>query len=78
MQRKVLVKDISRLLKKKNKKWKCPVFRYNKMTCIEILDETQENSIIKYLQKEGISVYRENPVHLPKVYSCYASINLIV
>lgn len=78
MQRKVLVQDVSRLLKKKNKKWKCPVFRYNKMTCIEILDETQEDDIIRYLQKEGISVYYVNPVHLPKVYSCYESINLMV
>ena len=78
MQRKVLVQDVSRLLKKKNKKWKCPVFRYNKMTCIEILDETQEDDIFRYLQKEGISLYCVNPVHLPKVYSCYASINLMV
>jgi hypothetical protein len=48
------------------------------MTCIEILDETQEDDIIRYLQKEGISVYYVNPVHLPKVYSCYESINLMV
>ena len=79
MLKKVLVKDIKRLLKEANKPyWKYTVFASCKQTCLEIRDDNHHDEIATYLRKKNISLWRSDPFHLPNTFECYIAINLLI
>lgn len=73
MLKRLLVQDVKKLVKK----YKCPVYLSNRQTNIVIKDH-QYDEVVTLLRKNNISIWREDPVHLPNTFSCYRAINLKV
>jgi hypothetical protein len=73
MIKRVPVKDLNDILKRIEYKYRA--FMSNKKTHIEIDDEDYDR-IVDYLRNNRISVFREDPVHSPNLFSCYYSYSL--